>query len=253
MVEAINGVNSANKNTLLYTAGGAATGAVAGGLGGYFTKPYIKNYLATDSFCDAFIKEAKKANPDMARQFDEGVTFIKNLDSIEPLKFRVNALLTKAFAQIDDQKFAQIKASVLQSQEKIAQSGVKGPEFLNEIADKILKANSPDEFKGEISHFINKGLDSINLDTVKGIIKDVEDNAKLLKKGIGSAALLSNFDFVSKKLLVLDGNSVNEMVRKAAKSVQLKSAGIYGAIGAAAVGAGAYIASVFSNNASGQA
>lgn len=246
MVEAINGVNS-NNNIWAYTAGGAAAGAVAGGLGGYMSKPYIKNYLPTDGFCDAFVKEVRKMNPNEAKQFDEGVEFIKNLDSVEPLKFKVNALVSKAFENIDDEKFAQIKASVLHNQEKIKASGIEGVEIINKLADTIVQAENPAQLKEVVTNFINKGIDNVDIATVKEFVKTLEDNSKILKKGIGIAAFYHNFDINSKKFFELEGDPFNAMVRKAAKHVQLKTAGIYGAVGAALVGAGTYLASALSN------
>ncbi len=246
MVEAINGVNS-NNNAWAYTAGGAAAGAVAGGLGGYMSKPYVRNYLPTDGFCDAFVSQLRKMNPNEAKQFDEGVEFVKNLDSVEPLKFKINVLVSKVFEKLDDEKFAQLKTAVAQSQEKIKSSGIEGAEAISKFADAIVNAENPAQLKGTVSNLINKGLDSLDVNTIKDFVKTIEDNSKIIKKAVGSAAFFHNFDITNKKFFEVEGDPFNAMVRKAAKHVQLKTAGIYGAIGAAVVGAGAYLASALSN------
>ena len=58
-----------SKKTLIYTGIGLSTGVVTGGIGGYLSKPYMKNGLVTDEFVSSYIDMGVKEDlKDMSKK-----------------------------------------------------------------------------------------------------------------------------------------------------------------------------------------
>ncbi len=242
MVEAING---ANRNTVIYTAAGAVAGGGAAATFGYLSKPYIKNGIPTDGFCDSFISVVKKDNPDITKTVENIYSALKSINSKEDLKAMAKVGEAALMQNLDEDMFAQIKAAVSQGQEAISKVGVDNKDIAK-IFSGITEAESPEQLKGTVSEIINKGIDLIDIEAFKKAISDIEANSKLIKKAIGAGAWYTSIDNEG-KLMSEEINPVVKYIKAAAKKVKLKTAGIYGAIGAAVVGTAGYIASKTDN------
>jgi len=197
---AVDGVNSSNNNTALYTAGGAVLGAGAGAAAGYLTKPFLKDGAPTDSFIKKVDENQMITLQPKERKICEdalaGVEKLKNVTNMEELKnFIKNNELIKEGCKISNNSVEDVLA---------------------EIDEKEFEAAKA-EVKSNIDSFLN---------TRKGLIKEAIDSAwdSDKKKFVHDASKITKEGF--------------EAVTKAAKSIQGKYAAIYGAIGAAVLGLG---------------
>jgi hypothetical protein len=237
MIEAI---NNSNRNTVLYTAGSAVVGGGAAATYGFLSKPYIKNGIPTDSFCDSFISAVRKENPEMTNMVDGVYQTLKSINSTEDLKTIAKAGEAFILNNIDDNVFAQIKAVAGQAQEAVAKTGTSS-EILEKVIKEISEAESPEQLRGLVSKIIDKGLDLVKIDSLKKLISDFEANSKIFKKALVTGAWFASVD-KDGKLVSEEVSPAVKFIKSAAKSVQLKTAGIYGAIGAAVAGTIGYFA-----------
>ena len=203
---AVDSVN--NKNSVLYTGIGAATGAVAGGYFGHTRKPYLEN----DNFKDEFLKEVhektnEKAVNEQLAKLAKQETAIDELADIEAAKNFLaedaNKDLKYTFTEGVEHKIEDVKTA-LKQQIATAKDEEKG-------GMKAFKDGLPtlENFKATVAELFEKG-------NLKEEAKNIEDAAK---------------------------KNVKEAVEKAISGAKFKSAAIYGAISAAVLGTVGYIAS----------
>ena len=209
-VEAVN-----NNNTTMYTAGGALAGAAIGGTIGHVTKSVLKDGNYTDEFVRTTHKNLMNS--------DEG-KLVKEICQIEE---NSPTALTECYNAI--RKYP--KALGLDPQEVAKASGDVALAQMFGGNDKVLEliAGAKDSIKNKCGEELKFGKDTNIEELVKkyvpGDLDEVFDRSKnAFKDGVKESE-----------------NSLLNPAKKAFRSIKLKAAGIYGAIGAAVLGVAGYL------------
>lgn len=200
---AVEGVNSSNNNTALYTASGAVLGAGAGVATAYLTKPFLKDGAPTDSFIKKINENIVKGLPaDQKKVYDEASVSLEKLKNVKNMEELKEVLANNEAVK------AGWEAMGVSAEDAFAEMDKKGFEAA----------------KAETLNGVNFVLD-MKKDIVKGAFDAAWDADK--KKFVHDASKLTKEGF--------------EAVTSAAKSIQGKYAAIYGAIGAAVLGLGTFL------------
>ena len=213
---AVDSVNSSNNNSVLYSSVAALAGGGAGAAAGWYSKPYLKDGAPTDSFIRKMDENIKEAMSPEEKQITQAVEkelksyndLVTNAKTVEELK---NGFVNKIFENTKGTNFDDFKYMVEQMSEGLEAVGVKAPA---EYAEKVRNAGSFEELKQVVSENFDKQYAGKSIDEVKNAIK--AEGADMNRK-LGNA------------------------IKKAARSIQGKAALIYGAVGAAVLGAVTYL------------
>ena len=236
---AVDSVNSSNNNSVLYSSVAALAGGGAGAAAGWYSKPYLKDGAPTDSFIrkmDENIKEAmspeeKQITQAVERELKSYNDLVTNAKTVEELK---NGFVNKMFENVKGTNFDDFKYMVEQMSEGLEAVGVKAPA---EYAEKVRNAGSFEELKQVVSENFDKQYAGKSIDEVKNAIK--AEGADMNRKA-GKAIFEQVWDS-SKKQFVDCEEGIGNAIKKAARSIQGKAALIYGAVGAAVLGAVTYL------------
>lgn len=242
MIEGIKSTDSRN-NSALYTAGGAVIGGGAAATYGYMSKPYVKNLLATDGFADSFFSNLKKEYPVESNSIETIATKLKNINSIDELKGFTKAQLLEGLHldTMTPEQFGGFKTFILGKAEENLGPVIKKVEIpmVSNILKILENIEDPKEFKVAAEQIIDGLIDNINIDSFKKGIKDLEEHLPLLKKSISSGIL---YGYMTDPGSLDNSSKLAKAVKSAMKSVQFKTAGIFGVIGAGIAGVGTYLA-----------
>lgn len=236
---AVEGVNSSNNNAALYTTIGALAGGGAGAAAGWYSKPFLKDGAPTDSFIkkmgenikEAMSPEEKAVTEALEKEFKGYSDSIANAKTIDELK---NVVVNKAFEGVEDVDFEVFKGVTENLAEGMNQLGIKIPK---EEMDKFSQASSFEDIKQAVRDSFDKQYADKSLDEIKQVMKNEVDEVN--RKG--AKAVFEQFWDSSKKQFVECEEGIGKAIKKAAKSIQGKTALIYGAVGAAVVGAVTYL------------
>lgn len=236
---AVESVNGSNSNTGLYTSAAALAGGGAGAAAGWYSKPYLKDGAPTDSFIKKMDKNIKEAmSPEeneltkaLEKEFKGYRDLVANAKTVDELK---NGFVNKIFEGSKDVDFETFKVITEHLSENFEALGIQAsPEY----ADKVRKTSNYEELKQVVSENFDKQYAGKSLDEIKQAIKNEGDelNRKVAKN------LFEQFWDSSKKQFVDCEEGMGKAIKKAAKSIQGKAALIYGAVGAAVLGAVTYL------------
>lgn len=236
---AVDSVNSSNNNSVLYSSVAALAGGGAGAAAGWYSKPYLKDGAPTDSFIrkmDENIKEAmspeeKQITQAVERELKSYNDLVTNAKTVEELK---NGFVNKMFENVKGTNFDDFKYMVEQMSEGLEAVGVKAPA---EYAEKVRNAGSFEELKQVVSENFDKQYAGKSIDEVKNAIK--AEGADMNRKA-GKAIFEQFWDSSNKKFVNCE-EGIGNAIKKAARSIQGKAALIYGAVGAAVLGAVTYL------------
>lgn len=208
----VEGVNN-NSNAGLYTAGAAAVGGGAGALAGWYSKPYLKDGMPTDSFIKKVVENGVKDLPEdmkkVAEPIGEGLAkFVKMFNNAKSLEELKNGLFD--YCKND-----------LKTMTKV----------LDDIGFKVIVKNLDDiEFEDiELKDFAKNFDESIAGKTIEQVKAE-------FKKGLFENEFLKQFWDADKKVFINCEEGAGKILKDAAKSIQGKYAAIYGGIGAAVLG-----------------
>lgn len=235
----VESVNGSNSNTGLYTSAAALVGGGAGAAAGWYSKPYLKDGAPTDSFIkkmDKNIKEAmspeeKALTEALEKEFKGYRDVVANAKTVDELK---NGFVNKVFEGTKDVDFKTFKGIAEHLSESFEALGIQpSPEY----ADKVRKTSNYEELKQVVSENFDKQYAGKSLDEIKQAIKNEGDefNRKAAK------GLFEQVWDSSKKQFVDCEEGIGKAIKKAARSIQGKAALIYGAVGAAVLGAATYL------------
>lgn len=234
-----------NSNNTSYTVGAVATGAVVGGLGGWYSKPFLKKGEPTDEFLknieNNLNKDCSKILPDEVRNvLEQSQLTIKELDKIntvEDLKGMIYNPLSLLLDDIPDSEIDVFKSAILESNNTLA--GIN-PELNDHIfIEDVKKAASVEDVKQAIKESLNREFDGKSIEEIKNTIKI---RSLTTKKKTLTHIFNSVWDNDKKKFLKFEENPFSEIVTKSAKSIQGKYAAICATIGAAVLGIGTFLA-----------
>ena len=204
---AVESVNGSNSNTGLYTSAAALAGGGAGAAAGWYSKPYLKDGAPTDSFIKKMDKNIKEAMSPEEKALTEALEkeFKGYRDVVANAKTvdeLKNGFVNKVFEGTKDVDFKTFKGIAEHLSESFEALGIQpSPEY----ADKVRK---PSNYE-------------FNRKAAKGLFEQVWDS--------------------SKKQFVDCEEGIGKAIKKAARSIQGKAALIYGAVGAAVLGAATYL------------
>lgn len=234
---AIEGVNGANNNTGIYTAGAALVGGAGGAAAGWYSKPFLKDGAPTDSFTrkigDAVeatmpqeIKEYLKPIEELSKKIESA----KTLDEFKELNFEV---IKRALGPIDDVELFKetFNAETLQS------IGLKqDPEFLKAVAE----ASCPEDILIAAKTALDKEFDG---KTLPELLEAGKARQKEVTKASAKMVFEQYWD-ADKKAFISNASAEDKLfaaIKKAAQGIQVKTAAIYGGIGAAVLGLATYL------------
>ena len=248
---AISGVNSANNNNAYYIGGAAATGALAGGLTGWYSKPFLKDGVPTDTFLKKIEKSSNEAltkfipeNVKIAiRNTAEIIEHLDQIKNIEELKESICKPYINIFDSIPEEDFDLFKESLIVSNDTVEK-------ITPALADKVFvaevqEANSIEDIKRAFRNSIDRGFEGKNLDELRS---EMKAGAQISKKSTFMQIFNSVWDADKKKFVKAEENPLSEFISKIAKGIQGKYAAIYGGIGAGILGLGAYLLVANKNN-----
>ena len=251
----VDSVNNSSNNTGLYTAGGIVLGAGAGAAAGYYTKSYLKDGAPTDSFCkklgDNLIETMPEEQKKIFKQILPAVEKVTSSDvkTAEELKNLTMDVLNSATADCK---------TLPEFFDAVNGDNFFGKSLINtddaELLSKIGDAKSIEEAKQIISASIEKDISTVGFEKAKAQLKGAFDAIRdlgypLTKKDYGKKAWELAYDSTKNKLV--KGELEDEAfgaVKKTLREVKLKTAGIYGAIGAAVLGTVGYLCGAFGGN-----
>lgn len=236
---AVDSVNSSNNNSVLYSSFAALAGGGAGAAAGWYSKPYLKDGAPTDSFIrkmdenfrEAMSPEEKQITQAVEKELKSYNDLVTNAKTVEELK---NGFVNKIFENTKGTNFEDFKYMVEHMSEGLEAVGVKAPA---EYAEKVRNAGSFEELKQVVSENFDKQYAGKSIDEVKNAIKS--EGADLNRKA--GNAIFEQFWDSSKKQFVDCEEGMGKAIKKAARSIQGKAALIYGAVGAAVLGAVTYL------------
>lgn len=236
---AVDSVNSSNNNSVLYSSFAALAGGGAGAAAGWYSKPYLKDGAPTDSFIRKMDENIREAMSPEEKQITQAVEkelksyndLVTNAKTVEELK---NGFVNKIFENTKGTNFEDFKYMVEHMSEGLEAVGVKAPA---EYAEKVRNAGSFEELKQVVSENFDKQYAGKSIDEVKNAIKS--EGADLNRKA--GNAIFEQFWDSSKKQFVDCEEGMGKAIKKAARSIQGKAALIYGAVGAAVLGAVTYL------------
>lgn len=251
----VDSVNNSSNNTGLYTAGGIVLGAGAGAAAGYYTKSYLKDGAPTDSFC-------KKLGDNVIESLPEEQK--KIYKQVSPIIEKVTSSDVKTAEELKNLRMDVIN-SVTADCKTLPEflDAVNGDNFFGkslintedaELLGKIENAKSIEEAKQIISASVEKEISTVGLEKAKAQFKApfvaIEaSDTPLSRKGVGKRVWELAYDSTKDKLV--KGELEDEAfgaVKKTLREVKLKTAGIYGAIGAAVLGTVGYLCGAFGGN-----
>ncbi len=233
----IEGVNGANNNTGIYTAGAALVGGAGGAAAGWYSKPFLKDGAPTDSFIKK-IGDAQEANiPQDVKEIlkpieelNKKLLSAKTVDEFKELSFE---LIKKGLRPINDlEHFKELYDPVA-----LEAMGLKqDPEFAKAVAD----ATCSDDILNALKTVLDKELDG---KTLPELIE--AEKAKQKEVKINSAKMIfEQYWDADKKAFVGDVSGEDKLfvaIKKAAQGIQVKTAAIYAGIGAAVLGLATYL------------
>lgn len=245
---AISGVNSANNNNAYYVGGAAATGALAGGLTGWYSKPFLKNGAPTDAFLKKIEKDAvevyeKNVPEDVKsslRQASGAIDQLNSFDSVADLKNAIYTPYAEILDAIPEDDFELFKQSLVYSNEEAEKINLN---LIDETyAKEVEDANSIADIKKAFKSALDRALEDKTIDDLKAEINaGMKEQADASKKAFLNQVFDSVWDSDKKKFVKAEENPLSEFVSKVAKGIQGKYAAIYGAIGAGVLGLGTYL------------
>ncbi len=235
----VDGVNNSN-NTIAYAAGGAAlAGGVGGGAYGYLSKPFLKDGAPTDTFIRKIVDNLQEEPliKDFVAQVNAQAEQLKDVKSVDELKtFQLNQI-KDVYGQFEN--LEEIKGALNMSCEMAENAGIK---FIDRKA--IDSVESLDDVMKLFADKFDAEYAGKTLDEIKAMSKLEAEAAA--KKGMTN--LFEQFWDSSKKVFVDCEEGIGAGIKKAADSVKLKTAGIYGAIGAAVLGLGTLAGCMLTGN-----
>lgn len=235
---AVESVNESNNNAGMYTSVAVLAGGGAGAATGWYSKPYLKDGAPTDSFIKQMTKNiTDNLSPDEKR-LGEAINnqmeaFFKKIDEVKSVEDMKNLFISNT---IGDASLEDLKSQTSFGNEILDYMGINN-EKSNKISEKILKANSLDEVKETLAKAFDEDYKGKSLDDIKTAIKS---DIKAANKEAAKKTFETFWDS-SKKQFVNCEEGIGKAVKKAAKSIQGKAALIYGAVGAAVLGAATYL------------
>lgn len=236
---AVESVNGSNINTGLYTSAGALAGAGIGAAAGWCSKPYLKDGVPTDSFTKKLNENLTELLSPEEKEFFEAVeknakSILKKFDEAKSIEGIKNLFINQ---NMGDASLDVIKERVAVNKLSSDIMGVNYSSAFQEMVEKVSKANSLDEVKTVFAETFDKEYKGKSLDEIKAAIKAEVNNTEKTNAKV----LFEQFWDSSKKQFVNCEEGVGKAIKKAAKSVQGKAALIYGAVGAAVLGAVTYL------------
>lgn len=251
----VDSVNNSSNNTGLYTAGGIVLGAGAGAAAGYYTKSYLKDGAPTDSFCKKLGDNLIETLPEEQKKIFKQILSI--VEKVTSSDVKTAEELKNLTMDVINSVTADCK-TLPEFLDAVNGDNAFGVNFIDvedaELSSKIRDAKSIEEAKQIISTSVEKEISTVGFDKAKAKIKGAFDELKelgfpLTKKDYGKKAWELAYDS-TKNTLVKGGleDEAFDAVKKTLREVKLKTAGIYGAIGAAVLGTVGYLCGAFGGN-----
>ncbi len=222
-------VDGVNNNTGIYTGAGLATGAIAGGLGGYMTKPYLEKDAPKDSFVktvqENFISgQIEKLN----KGYDEQLKELEKIEDAEGMK----KFLTEGFTKAQEEGSKNIEEIFGEGTEKLKKDDI-ADFFGKQVDEAIASGKKIEDLKAESKKSIETVKEIINGEEFSKALKEV-NSEETIKAGMQDL-------FKDGKLLPFEerkgySKAMYETIEKAVSHSKLKAAALYGSI-AAGVGA----------------
>lgn len=251
----VDSVNNSSNNTGLYTAGGIVLGAGAGAAAGYYTKSYLKDGAPTDSFC-------KKLGDNLIETLPEEQK--KIYKQVFPIVEKVTSSDVKTAEELKNLTMDVINSVTADCKtlpeffDAVNGDNAFGVNLINiedqELLSKFGDAKSIDEAKQIISTSVEKEISTVGLEEAKAQLKGSFDALKdagvpFTKKDFGKKVWEAAYDSTKNKLVKEElSDEAFGAVKKTLREVKLKTAGIYGAIGAAVLGTVGYLCGAFGGN-----
>lgn len=231
----VSSVNNQNNAGLYAGVAGTAIGAEAGAVTGYLTKPYLKNGIPSDTFLNKFEEHLSPAD----REGLKGVIHetenlmeplcneINNAKSVEQIK----NIITNAYVELyKGEPLSALKENVILS------SKIRGDK--GSYVKAVQNANSFEEVMDIKNKKFDKKYAGKSLEEVKTLmIKGLKDS---FRKVVYTCGFKLCWD-AEKKEFVNCEEGIGKAFKQTARSMQGKYAAIYGAVGAALLGAAGYL------------
>lgn len=235
---AVENVNGSNSNTGLYTSAAALAGGGAGAAAGWYSKPYLKDGAPTDSFIKKMGENIKEIMSPEEKELAEAInnqveSSFKKIDEVKSIEDMKNLFINNT---IGDASLKDLKFQVRLGDEVLNSMGISNG-GAHKIAEKISKANSLDEVKEILAKSFDEEFKGKSLDDIKTAFKSELKTAEQTS----AKKVFEQFWDSSKKQFVDCEEGMGKAIKKAAKSIQGKAALIYGAVGAAVLGAVTYL------------
>lgn len=235
-VESVNN----NSNAGLYALGAAAIGGGAGAGAAYLTKPYLKDGAPTDAFIKKMDEKMTDALPEEGKQFKRELETLlennkKQINEAKTVEDIKNLFIKSTTGHLTEETLAEQKFVSESVLENLQQLGIETkPEFIEEFKN----TKTVEEVKTLMGKIFDSEYAGKNLDEIKQMIN--AESQKIERQA--GKAIFEQFWDSGKKEFVNCEEGLGAAVKKAAKSIQGKYAMIYGAIGAAVLGIGTYLA-----------
>lgn len=250
----VNSVDSRNNsNTGLITAGSAIVGGGSGALIGYYSKPWVKDGAPTDTFIkkagEKLLSETTsipQEQKELLRNAQSMIDKMKNAKTVE--EFR-NANLEPVNKLIDSYSDLDTLKTAWANGCEIADNFRFDKVNIDEFNEKFANVSSIDEYKRVLAEAVDAEINAKGLDKCKqeflsfvdnmrknGMPVTLDDSVKMIFKEV--------YDSDAKKLVKAEDvtDEAFNIFKDVAKKMQGKSAAIWGAVGAAALGIGGFIA-----------
>ena len=228
-------VDNSGRNAGLYSCGAGIAGGAAGGLAGWNSKPFLKDGAPTDAFIKKAVENMEKiklpAEQEAVLEVQKAAK--RALENTKTVEEYIDVFYNYAIKGLGND------VDLIKQSLGVAQDV---PEILGVDADKkfftdLVDAGCIEDVQIAVKESLKRQFSGKTLEEIKATAKTKED---LASKNIAKV-LFEEFWDSDKKENINSNDAYVEAFKKAAKSIQGKTALIFGAVGAAVLGLGTYL------------
>lgn len=228
-------VDNSGRNAGLYFCGAGIAGGAAGGQAGWYSKPFLKDGAPTDAFIKKAVENMEKiklpAEQEAVLEVQKAAK--RALENTKTVEEYIDVFYNYAIKGLGND------VDLIKQSLGVAQDV---PEILGVDADKkfftdLVDAGCIEDVQIAVKESLKRQFSGKTLEEIKATAKTKED---LASKNIAKV-LFEEFWDSDKKEFINSNDAYVEAFKKAAKSIQGKTALIFGAVGAAVLGLGTYL------------
>lgn len=228
-------VDNSRSNAGLYSLGAGIVGGTAGGLAGWYSKPFLKDGAPTDSFIKKAVENMEKIKLPAEQEavLKEQKALKRVLENTKTVEEYIDMFYNYAIKSLgNDLDLIKQGVGAAQDVSEIIGVGVD-KKFFTDLAD----AGCIEDVQIAIKESLKRQFSGKTIDEIKATAKAKEELAN--KNSV--EFLFGELWDSDKKEFTNSNDAFAEALKKAAKSIQGKTALIFGAVGAAVLGLGTYL------------